>query len=168
MKLKTLLQQQKELILERALKQTTSRYPEEASRLIEDGGDRFQNPMGFTLRLGMKVILDGILAESDPAQLHTYLDSIIRIRAVQDFSPSDAVFFLTALKESLRQEAEVLVGKEEAPGGSPLKEWLDLEKRMDALFCNGFDIYMECREKVYQIRLEEMRSAYSYVRYNKR
>jgi len=38
------------------------------------------------------------------------------------------------------------------------EEWLELESRIDDCLLLAFDIYMECREKIHQLRIQELRN----------
>ena len=81
-----------------------------------------------------------------------FLDSIIRVRAIQDFTPSKAVSFTTILKKIIREELSSDISKDQL-----FKELLELESRIDRLTGLAFDIYMECREKLFEIRTREVK-----------
>jgi hypothetical protein len=78
----------------------------------------------------------------DAAAIDSALDVILRIRAVQDMSPSQAVGFVVQLRSILR----------EAPATFDLPL---LEKRIDQLSLAAFDKYMQCREQAFAARLHE-------------
>jgi hypothetical protein len=113
--------------------------------------DPFINPVGsaFTDGLGEMVthVLEGSVRDARPC-----LDRIIRIRAVQGFSASQAVGFVFLLKELLRSEVEV------TPMGPVRDEELRaLWSRVDDLALQAFDIYVACREKLAEIKVNEVR-----------
>ena len=89
----------------------------------------------------------------DPAALHSHLDSIIRIRAVQDFTPAQATAFILSLKKVLREYLA-----KELQDSRLAAEFTALETRIDQICLMAFDIYMQCREKVNQIRANETRN----------
>lgn len=64
------------------------------------------------------------------------LDAIIRIRAVQDLTPSQAVEFLFLLKPIMRELA-------------PEQDQVRLADRIDRLALMAFDKYMQCRRRSY-------------------
>ena len=97
----------------------------------------------------------------DEDNIYSSLDEIIRIRAVQDFTPSAAVSFIFGLKELIREElVDDTVG---ATYTSPLQEvqnhpeLFELDSRIDKIALLAFNKYMECREKVHEIRANELK-----------
>ena len=123
-------------------------YPEEAVRFFRKEKDRFKNPVGQSIHRATETIFDGVLLEKDAKGVPEALESLVRIRAVQDFSPSEAVAFVFLLKRAVR---DVL---ESAPaGGTPSAALSDLESRVDALALAAFETYTRCREELFEIRL---------------
>ncbi len=128
-------------------------YPSESRELLKRGRDQFSNPLGCTIRDAMGALLDALLnSEDDSESLHPVLDSVLRIRAVQDCSPSEAVSFIYLLKKTIRDEVKRSADKTVFYG-----ELLDLETRIDHIACVSFDIYMACREKLYEVRANELK-----------
>jgi hypothetical protein len=83
-------------------------------------------------------------------QVLTCLDEIIRIRALQNFTPSQALAFIFLLKIVIREELAEEIRKENLAA-----ELLDLESRIDGLALLGFDVYTKRREKIYEIKADE-------------
>ena len=77
---------------------------------------------------------------------------IIRIRAIQNFSPSQAVAFVFFLKTVIR---DALEGEIRQSGIK--EELLIIETRIDQLALLAFDQYMACREKLYDLKANELR-----------
>jgi hypothetical protein len=127
-------------------------YPDETSRFLKKQKDRFANPVGQTLSLGITQILEQLLGGQNTEGLRPALDPIIRIRAVQDFAPSQALAFVFLLKKVLREE----LGKE-GEGKGPVQELFDLECRIDELALLSFDLFMLCREKIYELKASELK-----------
>jgi len=76
---------------------------------------------------------------------------MIRIRAVQDFKPSQAVGFVLRLKKIIREELEK--NRQEI---DTLHDELEvLEERIEDTALQAFDIYTQCRQKLYEIRVNE-------------
>ncbi|MCX6635381.1 MAG: RsbRD N-terminal domain-containing protein, partial [Acidobacteria bacterium] len=88
------------------------------------------------------VLVDEIVGEMDQARITAALDAIMRIRAVEDHTASQAVAFLFLLKEVLREK-------------SPAADLAAFENRIDRMALLAFDLYMKCREKIYEIKAEE-------------
>jgi hypothetical protein len=126
-------------------------YPEETGKFLRTQSDRFANPVGASLREGLTELLDGVFCGVEPDELTSALDRVIRVRAVQEFSPSAAVGFLFDLKDLLR---EVMKGTDADTAGS-----LDaLDDRIERLGLHAFDVYMSCREQMWSIRMQEIRN----------
>jgi len=129
-------------------------YSSDASRFFENRKDPFANPVGNTFRKGLDALYDRLLdtQSNDPHQIGTCLDPMIRIRAVQNFFPSQAVGFLFDFKKILRQE---LGEKLQQPGMG--EAFTRLEERIDEFGLIAFNIYMQCREKIYQLKTDDLR-----------
>ena len=82
-----------------------------------------------------------------------HLDPIVRIRAVQDFSPAEAVGFVFLLKRVVRQELGGEIRQNRAES-----QLLDFESQVDDLALKAFDLYMLCREQIYQLRAREIKN----------
>lgn len=130
-------------------------YPEETAKLWRKGGDPFHNPVGRALRRGVEGVLDHLTAPAGDnlsEDVLTLLDEMVRVRAVQNFAPSQAAGFLFLLKKALRET----LWHEVAAGG----DWVGLlavESRIDGLALACLDIYAKCRESINAIKVEEIR-----------
>ena len=136
-------------ILERWINDIIEGYPEETAKFMRSKKDRFANPVGVGLHEGLAEILDGLLSDVDPNELTQALDRVIRVRAVQEFSPSAAVGFVFDLKRLLREVAE-----EHGVGAS----MNDVDQEIERVGLCAFDIYMRCREEMWSIRAREIRN----------
>ena len=157
MKLEELLLQRATQILKRWAALVFETYPSDAQRFLKKQKDPFANPVGNTLSRGMETFLHEFLGEADPEKLAHALDGIIRVRAIQEFSPSGAVRFIFLLKRIIREETEQEIRERRIPP----KELLALESRLDDAALAGFDVYMGCKEKVYEIRAREAQNRVS-------
>jgi hypothetical protein len=123
----------------------------ESAEFFKTQKDQIANPVGANVAEGLRKIFDLLLEEADSASLSQPLDQVIRIRAVQDFSPSQAVSFLFVLKDVIRKE----LAKVDIPLPAELATF---EARIDQAVLQAFDIYMACRERLFQIRIRELQS----------
>lgn len=158
MALQRVLVQRKTAITGRWLHSIFDAYPPETSRLLRQNGDRFTNPVGYAFSRGIEQLYQGLLEGADPEQLAPALDSIVRIRAVQDWSPSEAVSFVYLLKRSVREELA-----EEVRGGLSV-ELSEFESLIDRLALLAFDIYAACRERICEIRVREAKAGSPWSR----
>lgn len=138
-------------VLDRWFQAVLATYPEDAARFLSGVGDRFSNPVGHTVREGLERIYDGLSGAPTPAELAAAVDGIVRIRAVQEFTPSRAVGFVFALRE-------ILHGEMAGAGLSPAA-LAALDDGVDRAALAAFDVYMQCREKLFEIRVREIRAA---------
>jgi len=153
MELSTLLEQNRESILCRWFELIRGTYPRITSEFLAKQEDRFQNPVGHAIREGIGPIYDQVVSVMDDQELLRALDRIIRIRSVQEFTPSEAVGFVFQLKTVVR---EVMGGQLRE-----LDEWdglVELESRIDRVALLAFEKYTECREKLHEVRNKEIKS----------
>jgi hypothetical protein len=148
-----LLSGKKPVLLERWFDIVLETYPGDSSGFLKNKKRQFANPIGHTISLGLKNVLDELLQERemDVEKVSSALESIIKIRAVQDVAPSRALAFMFRLKDVLR---EALRSEERAPS----REIGALEARIDAMALMSFDHFMKCREKIYDLKANELRS----------
>lgn len=151
MKLKELLYKKREDILKKWFDHIIETYPPETSLFLKNKKDRFTNPVGSIIFDGAKNIFDEILQGVSHEKIPVFLDNIIRVRAVQDFLPSQAISFVFILKKVIRKE----LSKEIHNNGLAL-ELLEFESQIDNLANLSFDIFMKCREKIYEIKAMEL------------
>ncbi len=157
MKLTQLLTQKKSAIFERWLDMIFSTYPPETSAFLKKEKDRFSNPVGFRISQGAKGLVQAIISGATAEELSNHLDEIIRIKAMQDFSPSQALAFIFFLKKVIREELSQEIQTD--PGMAD--EVLELESQIDGLALLGFDVYLKRREKLYEIRVDEVKRSVS-------
>jgi len=153
MKLKDILLEHKESILRSWFDRIIETYPSESREILKRDENQFANPMGYTISTSIKAIFDELIKEKDdPEKLSLLLDYLIKIRAIQDFTPSEAISFVYLLKKVIMEKL-----KNVSCSDRVLEEWFIYETRIDHLAVLSFDIYMRCREKLYEIRSSELK-----------
>ncbi|PIQ94614.1 MAG: hypothetical protein COV68_03520, partial [Nitrospirae bacterium CG11_big_fil_rev_8_21_14_0_20_41_14] len=95
--LKDLLLEKKSTILKRWFNMILETYPSTTSNFLKKQKNCFANPVGYNISQGINGIFDELLNEADTDKVSPFLDNIIRIKAVQDFSPSQAMSFIFLL-----------------------------------------------------------------------
>ena len=148
-----ILEQKKAVIARKWFDLTAQTYAPDTAEFLKNKKDAFANPVGSTMLNGIRALLEQLIHTMDPATAISYLDPIIRIRAVQNFTPSQATAFIPSLKKILRENL-----KKELRDNQIAAELLKLESKIDQLCLMAFDIYMQCREKIYQISANETRN----------
>ncbi len=146
----------RDVVLKAWLEQTLASYPSQTAGFLRDVQDRFRNPVGNTLKEGLATLLDEVLGEMDSAKIRPALESMVRLRAVQDFAPAQAIAFIFALRQILSDNF--------TESSSTL--W---HRRIDELALLAFDLYMKCREEIYEIKARErQREMYVWERMSQR
>ena len=151
MALKDFLSRNKSAILERWFEKVLESYPADATGFLKQQKKQFANPVGYTTEKGLEGIFDWLLQDKGFDEVTPHIDDIVRIRAIQDLAPSQALVFLFHLKGLIRER---IAGEEQAYSA----ELRDLDSRIDALSLVSFDIYMKCREKVYELKANEVKN----------
>lgn len=135
---------QKQAIAERWLAVTLETYPAQSRQFLEGEKDPFRNPVGQALRTQIPKLVDELFGDMDPQRLGQALEELVRLRAVQHFTPREALGFVFLLKPICR---EVLPADAQARA--------ELEDRIDEIALVAFDLFMRCREQIYEIRANE-------------
>ena len=152
MGLRNLLENKKSSIINKWFEFVTDTYAPDAALFFKNQRDGFLNPVGGTTRDILEKLFEAILEKADADGIAVTLEPLIKIRAVQNFSPSQAVGFLFVLKTIIRKEL-----KKELKKINP-EELVSVDARIDSLALNGFDIFMQCREKIYDLKTNTERS----------
>jgi len=153
MVLENFLLQNQKAILKRWFDLILESYPEDTASLMRKEKNQFANPVGSTISREIEALFKKLCEGGQLEKCKASLDSILKIRSVQDFSPSKAVGFIFLLKgvigETLRDEiAKELIAN----------EWLKFQERIDDLALQAFDSYMDCRDKICEIRVNQARA----------
>jgi hypothetical protein len=128
-------------------------YPDQTAKFLRSQPDPFSNPVGSSTFGALTELVDGLVGDGDIPSLRPAVDRVVRIRALQDFSPSQAVGFVFELKQVLRSFLSLLTLDEKER-----REAMDhLEVRIDALALLAFDVHSECREQIYRLRIDEVK-----------
>ncbi len=141
------LAEKRDAVFDRWVESVINAYPDQTATFLKEQPNRFANPVGASLREGLADIVDGVVAGTRPADLRPALDLVIRVRAVQDFTPGAAVGFIFDLKEIVR---DVVADGSDVPEG--------FDRSIDLLGLEAFEVYMKCREQLWSIRAEEIRN----------
>jgi hypothetical protein len=152
MNFKDLLLEKKSAILKRWFDVILESYPADTSNFLKKQKNRFANPVGYTISQGIEGLFGEILQGIDSEKVSPFLDNIIRIKAIQDFSASQAVSFIFLLKKVIREKFEKEIKENQFS-----VELAALEVKIDELALLSFDIFMKCREKIYDLKAEEIK-----------
>lgn len=153
MALENLLLQNKTTILKRWFDLILETYSADAVTLMRKERDQFRNPVGATFSREMEILFRQLCEGGQNGECQTSLDAILKIRSVQDFSPSKAVGFIFQLKKAIEETLKREICREQN-----IEPWRAFQSRIDALALQAFDVYMECREKICEIRVNQAKA----------
>ncbi|MBW2738985.1 MAG: RsbRD N-terminal domain-containing protein [Deltaproteobacteria bacterium] len=154
MDLNNLLKQNKDAIVKKWLILIFETYPADTAKFMKRQKDPFANPVGNTLSVNLGPLFDELLNDMDYETITSYLYPILRVRAVQPIlSSSQSTGFIFLLKKVIKESL-----KKELSDKNILNELLYFETKIDELTLIVFDVYLKCREKVYEIKANEERN----------
>lgn len=129
-------------------------YPVEARKYFKKINSDFTNPVGANLYHSLEKLLHTLLSDAPDADaVNESVYMILRIKAVQEVLPSQAVSFVPALKQVVEQ----VCGKALKEADVSFQEWLDFYSDLDTVALYAFDNYSESRELIYKMRLDQIR-----------
>nr|MDA8163470.1 RsbRD N-terminal domain-containing protein [Desulfobacteraceae bacterium] len=152
----TFLQDNNVVIVDRWIDRVLATYAPESKRIFKRAEDQFANPVGFHVAQRLRDFFRIFCEEEDPAAGAAALEQLIRIRAVQDFTPAEAVSFIFELKGIVAEEYRKV-------GGFDPEVWLGFAQRVDTVALMIFDMYLANRERLYQVRIAELKSGRSIL-----
>lgn len=154
MKLKELFKQDKEILLEAWFNRLLESYPEKTRTYFRKTGSSFSNPIGYNIRHSLSNILDELLNDSPNSDvLNEELQMILRIKAVQEVLPSQAVSFVPALKQTIERQYKI----DRLVSDTSLAEVLDFYSDLDTVALYAYDLYVESKTLIYELRLSQIK-----------
>lgn len=153
MNLKDFLSEKKSAIVKKWFNSILDNYPADASNFLREQKDRFLNPVGHTISQSIDGLFVEIIHGADFEKAYPYLNDILKIKAVQDFSPSKAISFIYLLKQIIREELE-----SDIRSNGLSDESRSFESQLDNLALLSFDIYMSHKERIFELRVNEIKN----------
>lgn len=151
MTLEGLLSGKKSAITKKWLKAVIETYPSDTQIFLKKEGSQFANPVGHSIKEEIERLFEAFVKD-DKDGMESALESLLKVRAVQDFRPSEAVAFLFGFRKAIKEELEGELSGEEMSG-----EFQKMERDLDHMILAAFDVYSRCREKLYNIRVDEVK-----------
>lgn len=146
------MQQREYAIRERWMDKIVESYPDKATVFLKQNRDQFANPVGHILASSVEIIFQKFLKKADLEEFRGPLSAIVKVRSVQSFSPSQAISFVHLLKDAIRDELH-----DEVRDRKTVTELLEIEDRVDQLTLLAFDLYMQSRQKIFELRVNEIK-----------
>jgi hypothetical protein len=153
-----LIRERREGIAARWVEEVLSVYPADSGALFMRQKDPFANPLGHSVREGTRGVLDALLDGMDGQEIRRHLTEMVKLRAVQELTPSQALTFVFSLKSVIRQEIP------EAEGNPRYSEELaEMDSKIDGVALAAFDLFVEAREEVGRLRIGEVKRQVAWV-----
>ncbi|MBF0229424.1 MAG: RsbRD N-terminal domain-containing protein [Desulfamplus sp.] len=161
------LELKKEEILKKWFESTINSYPEDTAKFLKKSKNQFDNPVGSatlqSLENTFRAILEMNISKNykysqdivEQNKIENALDPVIRIRAVQNFSASEAVAFVFELKNIVKSTIGKLNDQnslEEFKGSSSYELF---EHKVDLVALAAFNRFMKCRENIFLLKATE-------------
>ena len=123
-------------------KATINTYPAHTAKFLGKESDRFDNPVGAVTHETIEDVFTHILEDFTLDSLEKKIDPVIRIRAVQAFTASEAVGFVFDLKKI---------------GESLLDESLHkaFDRIVDQIALASFNAYLHCKQEIFLLKATE-------------
>lgn len=155
MRLTDLLAENRDAIVEKWFDLVVETYPGLSSVFLKKK-NQFGNPAGVNMSAAVGALFDELLHGDLGEEATRQVEAIVRIRSVQDFTPGQAVGVVFYVKYAVRDALREQLGDK-----GLLEELLAFESRVDRLALLAFDAYARCREKVYEMRLNDHKQRFS-------
>lgn len=150
--LRTLLIEKQKGIVDKWCQEIVKTYPKDTARFLREKSDEFANPIGNTINQGIEQTFTALVQDNKDSEVHLFLRDLIKVRAVQNFTASQAVSFVFLLKRIIREELGKVAEEEHS------KALLEFETQIDQLALASFDIYSECRDKLADLKTMELKN----------
>ncbi len=134
-------------------------YPLDTTGFLRTKHDDFCNPVGEMTNTIANNLYDAAAGEQvDEETLKQALMRFVRLRAVQNFPPSQGIGILYVFKQIFREKLLPICKKY-----AQIDAYLEAESRIDTLALMALDIYMDSRETLAEQRIKEIRDQHSQV-----
>lgn len=155
MTLAEVLEQKRSLIQAMWTEAVIVSYPSESAKFIVENKNKFTNPLGYTLENSINTICCNYLDTANVRECEQAIEALIRLRAVQDFTPSKAIGIMFDFKAIVLSEIRDMVESKDK-----FNEYLSIEKQIDRMTEYALNFYIECRERVNEIKANEVRQGF--------
>lgn len=151
----TFLNKHKDIIFKKWKELFYSSLGKESAKFFMREVDKFQNPIGHRVNEVFDGLLDSVFGDFDLDRVGYFIDKFMQLRAVQENTPSRALYPFLQLKRVLREEIGEDILKKYG-----VEEFLKIEDRVNTMIFIGFDCFWKYKERINQIRYDEWRRAH--------
>ncbi|MDR2056253.1 MAG: RsbRD N-terminal domain-containing protein [Desulfovibrio sp.] len=133
--------------------------PFETKGLLRTVTDPFGNPGADMIREAAGALYDAVAGEeTTAADVKSAMERFVKLRAVQQGTPSQALGVFYLLKPVMRER---LLPHCSTP--DDVNDYLTAESRLDSLALLAFDMYMAARETLAESRVKEIRNQHAQI-----
>ena len=152
MGLDKLLEQREAAIVALWVDHIVNTYAPDSAHFFKNQKDQFANPVGVTFSESLAQVFTALRTGADREVLSRHLDPVLRIRAIQSFTPAEALAFIIDLKSILRSQFKDVL-KEKGMRQALAR----FEDQIDAMLLIAVDVYSACREKIFELKVSTER-----------
>ena len=150
---------EQEQILKKWNEAVFATYPLDTTGIARTKEDPFRNPGGHAIRLALEEIYNAVSGRlSSERLLRGPLEMFVKLRAVQNFTPVQALGVMYLLKPLLRERILPACLQK-----GLLDEYLEAESRLDTAALLACDVYTASRERVFEERIGEIKRQHSQL-----
>jgi len=145
----------KQKLVEKWIAAVIATYPAESVKFFNNTKDPFANPVGSTIKRSIDLLFAQVVKKKmDTTAVKEALDLIIRLRAVQEFTPSQAISFIFTIKHLFQKSLDKY-----RPDKDVDLFLEDVVSNVDELILFAVDIYGKYREKIYLLRINQAKES---------
>lgn len=137
------------------LRRTMEAYPAESLKVLQRNKDRFTNPLLHLISESIEKLFVELIQGLDRQKISSALEQIVKLKAVQDFTPSESLEFIFILKDIIRRYVKKHL---EEQNKNISQELYFVEQQIDKLALIAFDMYVKDREKLFEIQVQEVKN----------
>lgn len=154
MKLEQILTEHQQALEDKWIDAIHNTYPLDTVGFMRRQKDQFQNPVGHRIATSAKALLDALIRPGlDSDEIAAPLDDMVRIRAVQDFTPAKAIGVFYLLKSMVRG-----LFKDKLADPELVQDLMAFESKIDTLVLLSLEVYVKCKAQVYEMRIKEIKN----------
>jgi RsbT co-antagonist protein rsbRD N-terminal domain len=145
--------QKKDVIVRNWIQTIFDTYPAETSDFLGKQKNQFSNPVGHIISETAESLFEAIINGSQALEIKILLNDLIKVRAVQNFLPSQAAGFIFPLRNIIREQVNTDLNDEKS-----FEEFWIIESEIDSAALIAFDLFLEAREKIFQLRINDIKN----------
>lgn len=134
-------------------------YPFDTTGFLRSRKNEFSNPVGHATEKAVTLMVAAICGDDMvDGEVESALADLIRVRAIQQFTPEQATGIIFCVKPILREEILPMYAGQEG-----FANYLAMESRVDSLCLMAFRMYSEDRERMHMLKVDEYKRRYTQI-----